>query len=63
MKNADITTIFKKDDNMNKVNYKPISLLAIIVKIFERLIDRQLPEYIPHFFLTTIRGFRQGHNT
>ena len=40
MKNADVTPIFKKDDYMNKGNYRPISLLPTIVKIFERLIHQ-----------------------
>ena len=42
-KNADVTPVFKKDVNMNKVNYRPKSLLlATIAKILERLIHRQL---------------------
>ena len=45
-KNAEVTSIFKKDDNMNKVNYRPISLLPTIAKIFEHLIHQQLSEYI-----------------
>ena len=34
MKNADVTSIFEKDDNMSNVNYRPISLLPTITKIF-----------------------------
>ena len=55
MKNVDVTPIFKNDDYMNKVNYRPISLLPTIVKIFERLIHQQLSEYTSCFF-TTARG-------
>eukprot|EP00794_Sanderia_malayensis_P008890 gene8890-9840_t len=40
MKNADVSSLFKKDDNMSKKNYRPISLLPTIGKIFERLMHR-----------------------
>ena len=41
-----ITPIFKKEDNMSKVNYRTISFLLTSAKLFERLIHRQLPKYI-----------------
>ena len=63
MKNADVIPIFKKDDNMNKVNYRPVSLLPTIAKVFERLIHRQLSEYISSFFSPLLGGFRHGYNT
>ena len=60
MKNAEV--IFKKDDNMNKVNYRPISLLPTIAKMFEQLIHRQLSEYILCFLSPLLEGSRQGYN-
>ena len=50
MKNADVSSLFKKDDNMSKKNYRPISLLPTIAKIFERLMHRQLSEFTARFF-------------
>ena len=38
MKNADVSSLFKKDDIMSKKNYRPISLLPLITEIFERLL-------------------------
>ena len=63
MKNADVSSLFKKDDNMSKKNYRPISLLSTIAKIFERLMHRQLSEFTARFFSPLLGGFRQGHNT
>ena len=63
MKNADVSSLFKKDDNMSKKNYRPISLLPTIAKIFERLMHRQLSEFTARFFSPLLGGFRQGYNT
>ncbi len=38
---AKIITIFKKDDESQFTNYRPISLLPTISKIFERVIFKQ----------------------
>ena len=63
MKNADVSSLFKKDDNMSKKNYRPISLLPTIAKIFERLMHRQLSEFTARFFSPLLGGSRQGYNT
>ena len=38
LKEANITPIFKKDDPLDKSNYRPVSILPLISKVFERLI-------------------------
>ena len=63
MKNADVSSLFKKDDNMSKKNYRPISLLPTIAKIFERLMHRQLSEFTARLFSPLLGGFRHGYNT
>ncbi len=35
MKNAEITPIFKKKDDMDKENYRPISILAVFSQVFD----------------------------
>ena len=52
-----------RHDNMSKKNYRPISLLPTIGKIFERLMHRQLSEFTARFFSPLLGGFRQGYNT
>ena len=42
LKLADITHIFKSIDSAVKKNYRPISLLNSVSKLFEKLIQRQL---------------------
>ena len=38
LKHADITAVHKKKDESYKINYKPVSILANVSKIFEKLI-------------------------
>ena len=37
LKLADITPIFKKEDSLNKENYRPVSILPHLSKVFERI--------------------------
>ena len=45
LKLADVVPIFKKNDILNKMNYRPISVLSCISKIFEKLLISQLRMY------------------
>ena len=37
MKLAEITPVFKKKDPLNKNNYRPVSVLPIVSKLFEKI--------------------------
>ena len=45
LKIAKVTPIFKKENNKLITNYRPISVLPVISKIFETVISEQLSEY------------------
>ena len=49
LKNATITPVFKKGDRNSKDNYRPVSILPNISKIFERCIFRQLSNFMDQF--------------
>ena len=55
MKIADVSSPFKKDDNMSKKNYRTLSLLPTTAKKFERLMHGQLSEPTARFFFNTCR--------
>ena len=38
---ADITPVFKKKNPLQKVKYKPVTVLPNISKVFEKLIQKQ----------------------
>ena len=46
LKLADIIPIFKKKDPLNKENYRPVSILSHMSKVFERLINKQIDSFI-----------------
>ena len=45
LKLADVTPVNKKKSRLEKSNYRPVSLLLNISKIFERCIHREISEY------------------
>ena len=63
LKLADIVPCYKKGSLNDKVNYRPISLLPVVSKIFERLIVNQLNAHFEPRFSKLLCGFRKGHST
>jgi len=64
LKTANVIPIFKKDDTNNLNNYRPISLLPVISKVFEKVLNQQITEVIePGFIDDNQFGFRQGFST
>ena len=62
---AKVVPVYKKDDNKNLINYRPIALLPIFSKILEKLVYKRLNEFllkrdilIPQQF-----GFRKHFST
>ena len=45
LKYADVKPVFKKDSRTDKKNYRPISILPNVSKIYKRCINKQLEEY------------------
>ena len=60
LKYADVSPIFKTGDTLLKSNYRPISILPVISKIFERLYWNQIEEYIEPFLSIFQCGFRKN---
>ena len=60
-----ITPIYKKNERTNIANYRPISLLPTLSKIFERVIHTQLYTYFDENKLLSEQqyGFREKHST
>ena len=65
LKIAKVIPLFKKDERHNMDNYRPISILPAISKIFERVVYNQLYEYFSSnkLFYEGQYGFRGDHST
>ena len=65
LKIAKVVPIFKKDDQAQIKNYRPISVLPVISKIFENAMHTQLMEYFTfHNLLANQQyGFRPNRST
>ena len=60
LKLADVSPIHKKGDKTNKCNYRPVSILPIISKIYEKLLFYQLCEFFEDKLSIFQCGFRKG---
>jgi hypothetical protein len=65
LKIAKVLPIYKKDDHSKINNYRPISMLPSISKVFERVIHNQLYDYFDcnSLFYQGQYGFRCKHST
>ena len=61
LKSANVTTVFKKGAHTSKNNYRPVSILPILSKLFERLISKQLLEFFESILSRFQCGFRKGY--
>ena len=64
-KSTKVTPLFKKGSKRELGNYRPISVLPLVSKIFEKIIYRQLYDYLQDNSLlnTCQSGFRSMHST
>ena len=62
MKSANITSVPKKNDRTDKSNYRPISILPNLSKVFERCIYKQLSTYFGAILSKQQCEFRKGFN-
>ena len=63
LKLAEVISAFKKDDPLDKENYRPISLLSHTSKIYEKILFNQINDYIEPYFSDLLTGFRRNHST
>ena len=60
-KNCKYSPVFKKGDRDLKDNYHPVSILPVILKIFEKLLCKQITMFIDPLLSKFQCGFRKGY--
>ena len=63
LKLADVVPVFKKCDPTCAKNYRPISVLPTVSKVFERLVHDQITRYMDAHLSNHLCGYRKGFNT
>ena len=62
LKQAEVSPIFKKGDPLLKGNYRPVSILTSISKIFEKIIHEQLSDYFQAFLNESLAAYRKNYS-
>ena len=63
LKLADITPVFKKEYKNLAKNYRPVSALPTLSKVFEKIIQNQVINHVNTFLSLYLRGYRKGFST
>ena len=63
LKNAIVTRLFKKDDNTDKANYRTINVLPSVSIFFERLLFKQISNFVQNKISQHLCGHRKGFYT
>ena len=64
-KTARVTRIFKCGEKEDLGNYRPISIISSIARVFEKLLHQQLHEFLSRKKIVNMHqwGFRSLHST
>ena len=62
LKEAEVSPLFKKDDNMDKRNFRPVSILACISKVFERVYNDQMIAFFEEMLSAFLSAFRKKYS-
>ena len=63
LKHTDVITVHKKNEKCDKTNYRPVSILTKISKIYEKLVYNQLSKYFDSLLATNQCRFRKGFSS
>ena len=62
LKRADISPVHKMDETTNKSNYRNMSLLPVVSKIYEKILQGQISAYMESYLSPFLCGYRKGFN-
>ena len=63
LKRAEVSSSFKKNNDLDKENYRPASVLFNLPKVFGRIIYSQIGEFMQDKLSSLLTGFRKNHST
>ena len=57
LKKSELSPLFKARDSLLSENYRPLSILPAISKVFEKVFDQQLYDYFAHILSDLLSAF------
>ena len=63
VKEASVTPVFKKEDRLIKTNYRPISVLNVFSKIFERFLLNEMLPFVDNMISSFLSAYRSRYGT
>ena len=63
MELASISPVYKGKDPLDKINYRPASVLLLLPKIYERFIFDKFSGHASKVLRRLLSGFRKAHST
>ena len=63
LKAAEVSPTFKKNDDLEKENYRPVSVLPHMSKVFERIMYTQIESFMEYKLSELLTGFRKNRST
>ena len=63
LKLDEVSSIYKKNDDLDKKNYRPVSILSHASKVFERIMYMQIDTFTRDKLSKLLTGFRKNHST
>ena len=63
LKLAAVSPVFKKKNDLEKENYRPVSVLSHVSKVFERIMYQQVEDFMKDKLSDLLTGFRKNHST
>ena len=55
--------MLKKEDASLLKNYRPVSVIPVVSKIYDRIMQKQILEYIDKHLSSHLCGYRKGYST
>ena len=63
LKLTEVGPVVKKKDDLGKENHRPVNVLSHVSKVFERIMDQQIEDFMKDKLSNLLTGFRKNHNT
>ena len=63
LKLADVKTVFKKEDASLLKSYRKVSVLSVVSRIYETIMQKLILEYVDKHLSPHLCGYRKGYST